>query len=82
MRFTPSTNLGSLDMGRVVAIRKQGPFDLFGSVSFSHSRPDPVTTPFGGFFSDPFETPESRTGSMVCFFTARSGLPPASRPPR
>lgn len=64
MRFTPSTNIGDLDLGSIVAIRKQGPFDVFASVSYNHSDPELVTTPFGGFFSDPFETPEPQTGTM------------------
>lgn len=64
MRFTPSTNLGHLDLGSVVALRKQGPMDVFASVSFNRSDPELVTTPFGGFFSDPFETPEEQTGTM------------------
>ncbi len=64
MRFTPSTNLGDLDLGSIIAMRKQGPFDVFAAFSFNRSKPDPVTTPFGGFFSDPFETPEEQTGTM------------------
>lgn len=64
MRFTPSSNLGDLDLGSIVALRKQGPVEVFASVSFNRSNPDPVTTPFGGFFSDPFETPEKQTGTM------------------
>ncbi|MGE0452058.1 MAG: DUF3373 family protein [Vicinamibacteria bacterium] len=64
MRFTPSTNLGDLDLGSIIAMRKQGPFDVFAAFSFNRSNPDPVTTPFGGFFSDPFETPEEQTGTM------------------
>jgi len=64
MRFTPSTNLGDLDLGSIVVMRKQGSVDVFGSFSFNRSIPDPVTTPFGGFFSDPFETPVKRSGTM------------------
>ena len=64
LRFTPSANLGDLDLGSIVAIRKQGPLDLFASASFNYSRPELVTGPFGGLFSDPFDTPEKQTGTM------------------
>jgi hypothetical protein len=64
MRYTPSANLGDLDLASIVVLRKQGPLDAFASFSLNQSHPDPVTTPFGGFFSDPFEAPEERTGTM------------------
>ncbi len=65
MRFTPSANVGDLDLGGLVFMRKDGPLDWFASYNFSHSNPNGVTTPFGGFFSDPFEVPTSHTGQMV-----------------
>lgn len=52
-RFTPSTNLGHLDLGSLVVLRKQGPLDIFASVSYDKSHPEPVSTPFGGFFFRP-----------------------------
>ncbi|HEX9800168.1 MAG TPA: DUF3373 family protein [Thermoanaerobaculia bacterium] len=64
LRFTPSSNLGDIDLASVVLVRTDGPIDWFVSGNYMKSHPDPVTTPFGGLFSDPFETPESRTGSM------------------
>lgn len=63
-RFTPSTNLGDLDLGSVVVLRKQGPVDAFVSFSYDKSHPENVSTPFGGFFSDPFESAAPRTGTM------------------
>jgi len=64
LRFTPSSNLGEIDLASVVLIRKDGPFDWFVSGNYMKSRPENVSTPFGGLFSDPFETPESHTGTM------------------
>ncbi|MFZ5805483.1 MAG: DUF3373 family protein [Acidobacteriota bacterium] len=64
MRFTPSANLGDMDIAGVLLQRKDGPFDWFLNVNYVKSHPDPVTTPFGGLFSDPFEVPKSHSGSM------------------
>lgn len=65
LRFTPSKNLGDLDLGSVLLMRRDGPVDWFVSGSASRSHPENVTTPFGGLFADPFDTPEPRTGWMV-----------------
>ncbi len=64
LRFTPSTNLGNIDLASAVLVRKDGPFDWFLSANYMESHPDPVTTPFGGLFADPFEIPESQNGTM------------------
>jgi len=65
MRFTPSANLGDIDLAGVVLTRRDGPVDWFASYNYMSSDPNDVTTPFGGLFSDPFETPESQSGDMV-----------------
>jgi len=65
MRFTPSTNLGDIDLVGGVLTRRDGPFDWFVSYNYMSSDPNDVTTPFGGLFSDPFETPKSQNGDMV-----------------
>jgi len=64
LRFTPSTNLGDIDLASIVLIREDGPFDWFISGNFMQSDPNPVSTPFGGLFSDPFEVPEDQDGTM------------------
>lgn len=64
MRFTPSANLGDMDIAGVVLTRRDGPIDWFVNYNINKSHPNDVTTPFGGLFSDPFETPESQTGHM------------------
>jgi len=64
LRFTPSSNLGEIDLASVVLIRKDGPFDWFVSANYMESHPEAVSTPFGGLFSDPFEAAQSHTGSM------------------
>ncbi len=65
MRFTPSANVGDLDLVGVLVQRAEGPIDWFVNWNVNHSRPEALTTPFGGFFSDPFETPQPHTGYMV-----------------
>jgi hypothetical protein len=64
MRFTPSANLGDIDLGSLVVMRRDGPLDWFASINFNRSDPNGVTTPFGGLFSDPFQTPEKQDGNM------------------
>ena len=64
MRFTPSANLGDMDIAGILLTRHDGPVDWFVNFNYNKSHPDNVTTPFGGLFSDPFETPESHTGNM------------------
>lgn len=70
MRYTPSANLGSINLLSVNVTRKQGPVDVYASANYSGTRPNGQTTPFGGLMSDPFETPVNRNGS-VFFVGAR-----------
>ncbi|KAB2960388.1 MAG: DUF3373 domain-containing protein [Thermoanaerobaculia bacterium] len=64
LRFSPSANLGDIDLASVVLIREDGPFDWFVSANYMRSDPEAVTTPFGGLFSDPFEVPEEQDATM------------------
>ncbi|HNU08119.1 MAG TPA: DUF3373 family protein, partial [Pyrinomonadaceae bacterium] len=64
MRFTPSSNLGSINLAGLTVTKKYKGLDLFGTVNYSGMRPNGITTPFGGMMSDPFETPENRDGFM------------------
>ncbi len=63
-RFSPTANLGEIDLASVLLARRDGPIDWFVTGSWMKTRPEDVTTPFGGLMSDPFETPEEQTGSM------------------
>lgn len=65
-RFSPSANLGDFDLASILLARKDGNIDWFVTGSWSKSRPvdEFVTTPFGGFFADPFAVAEEQTGSM------------------
>jgi hypothetical protein len=65
MRYTPSANLGSINLFDVNVTRRQGPVDLYMSANYSGTRPNGQTTPFGGLMSDPFETPVDRNAYMV-----------------
>ncbi len=65
MRYTPSANLGSINLFGMNVTRKQGPVDLYVSGNYSGTRPNGQTTPFGGLMSDPFETPVNHDGYMV-----------------
>jgi TolA-binding protein len=65
MRYTPSANLGDINLFGVNAERKVGAFDLYGSANYSGTRPNGQTTPFGGLMSDPFEIPVDHNGYML-----------------
>ncbi len=64
MRFSPSANLGDIDIGGILIERRDGPFDWFVNYNWMSSDPNNVTTPFGGLFSDPFETPKKQDADM------------------
>ncbi len=65
MRFTPSANLGDMDIAGLVVQRTDGPVDWFVNVDYVKSHPLNVTTPFGGLFADPFDVPAPHSGTMV-----------------
>ncbi|HQU82959.1 MAG TPA: DUF3373 family protein [Pyrinomonadaceae bacterium] len=65
MRFTPSSNLGSINLAGLNVSHKFKHLDLFASANYVGLRPNDVTTPFGGMMSDPFETPQKRDGGMI-----------------
>ena len=64
MRYSPSANLGDIDIMGALLARRDGAFDWFVSFNYMKSHPNDITTPFGGLFSDPFETPKSHDGNM------------------
>lgn len=65
MRYTPSTNLGAINLFGVNLNRRFGDVDLYMSGNYSGTRPNGLTSPFGGLMSDPFEAPVDRNGAMV-----------------
>jgi hypothetical protein len=65
IRFTPSGNLGDIDLAAVALVRTDGPVTWFGSLAGMWSHPNDVTTPFGGLLADPFSIPESRDAWSV-----------------
>ncbi len=65
MRFTPSANLGAINLYGLNLQRTLGAFDLFLSGNWVSLRPNGQTTPFGGLVSDPFDNPVNHEGTMV-----------------
>jgi hypothetical protein len=65
MRYTPSANLGGINLYGIVAQKKIGPVDMFVSANWDSLRPNGVTTPFGGLGSDPFDIPVNHEGHMI-----------------
>jgi Protein of unknown function (DUF3373) len=74
MRYTPSTNLGAINLLGVTVNRKLGNMDLYASANYSGTRPNGQTSPFGGLMSDPFETPVDHNGGMF-YVGARYSIP-------
>lgn len=64
MRYTPSANLGDIDLYGITAMHRTGSWDLFASADFDTLRPNGQTTPFGGLGSDPFQVPTVHWGGM------------------
>jgi Protein of unknown function (DUF3373) len=67
MRYSPSANLGGINLYGLTMQRRLGQFDTFFSANVDSLRPNGVTTPFGGLGSDPFQTPTDHNGYM--FYT-------------
>ncbi|HET8648367.1 MAG TPA: DUF3373 family protein [Vicinamibacteria bacterium] len=61
MRYTPSANLGDIDLAALLVERHDGPLHAFASLAGMKTHPNGTTTPFGGLLSDPFSVPESHT---------------------
>jgi hypothetical protein len=74
MRYTPSANLGGINLYGFNLTKKFKQLDIYGSFNWSSTRPNGTTTPFGGLLSDPFDTPVNREGHMV-LFGARYNIP-------
>jgi hypothetical protein len=74
MRYTPSANLGAIDLYGVVLQKKLGSFDLFASANWDSLRPNGQTTPFGGLGGDPFDTPVNHDGQMY-YLGVRYSIP-------
>jgi hypothetical protein len=74
MRYTPSANLGAIDLYGVVVEKKLKQFDLYASANWDSLRPNGQTTPFGGLGSDPFSTPVNHDGQMY-YMGVRYSIP-------
>jgi len=65
MRFTPSANLGAINLYGLNLQKTWKWFDMFVNGNMVSLRPNGVTTPFGGLGSDPFDTPTDHNGTMI-----------------
>ena len=80
MRYTPSANLGGIHLFGMNVTHKAKAVDLYVSGNLSATRPNGVTTPFGGLMSDPFETPVNHAGYMVLGGVCGTTCPMTSGP--
>ncbi len=65
LRYTPSANLGAINLAGVNVEHRFSRFDTFISANYVGFQPNQVTTPFGGLVCDPFEVPENHSGGMI-----------------
>lgn len=65
IRFTPSSNIGDIDLAALAIEHTAGPVKMFGSVAGMWTHPEGITTPFGGLLSDPFSMPEEQNAYSV-----------------
>jgi hypothetical protein len=65
MRYTPSANLGGINLYGLNLQHRWKQLDMFVSGNLDSLRPNGLTTPFGGLGSDPFETPTNHDGHMI-----------------
>lgn len=59
MRFTPSANIGDIDLAALAFEGTQGPVKFFSSFAGMKTHPENITTPFGGLLADPFSVPQA-----------------------
>ncbi len=64
LRFTPSANLGAIDLYGLTLEHRIGSFDLYTSINADSLRPNGITTPFGGMGANPFDVPANHDGFM------------------
>ena len=74
MRYTPSANLGAINLYGVVLEKKLTQFDLYASANWDSLRPNGTSTPFGGLGSDPFSSPVNHDGQMY-YLGVRYSIP-------
>ncbi len=64
IRFEPGGTIGNMDLAGFVITRRDFGFDYFVSYGWMESDPTSYTGPFGGMFTDPFDSPDSQDGDM------------------
>ena len=73
MRYTPSANLGAINLFGL-NLNRRLEIGSLPELQLSSTRPNGVTSPFGGLMSDPFDTPVNRDGDMF-FVGVRYNFP-------
>ena len=65
LRYTPTANLGAINLAGINYEHKFQRVDTFVSANYVGFQPNGLTTPFGGLVCDPFEVPENHNGGMI-----------------
>ena len=75
MRYSPSANLGGINLYGVTAQRKLGQFDTFVSFNANTLLPNGITSPFGGLSTDPFDPSNTNHTGYMIYAGARYSFP-------
>jgi hypothetical protein len=63
LRFTPSANVGNINLYGIVVQHTVGPFDLYASANWDSLRSNGASTPFGGLGFNPFDNLNNPNGN-------------------
>jgi hypothetical protein len=75
MRYSPSANLGGINLYGLTAQRRISQFDAFVSVNGDTLMPNGVTSPFGGLGTDPFDPSKTNHSGYMVYAGLRYSFP-------
>jgi hypothetical protein len=75
MRYSPSANLGGINLYGLTMQKRLGQFDTFVSVNADTLLPNGVTSPFGGLGSDPFDASTTNHSGYMIYGGVRYSFP-------
>jgi hypothetical protein len=75
MRYSPSANLGGINLYGLTMQKRLRQFDTFVSVNANTLLPNGVTSPFGGLGSDPFDASTTNHSGYMVYAGVRYSIP-------
>jgi hypothetical protein len=75
MRYSPSANLGGINLYGLTMQKRLAQFDTFVSINANTLLPNGVTSPFGGLGSDPFDASATNHSGYMVYAGVRYAFP-------